>query len=354
MTALRAVLVTPLSGPLARFGSAGATALRLWATHAPALGAPFTSIDLEVVDAHPSAAAATRRAVAQNPDVLFGPYGAGPAVNASQATRRVIWNHGGATARLCLPAFGHVLNVLAPAATYFDQVLRATVSQNANIDRVWMLHSTTGFGREVASGAASASRELGLELLAVPYAPGQVTAAANTVASGDALLVAGDFDDELEAARLLLGRPWQAAAFVGAGVDEVLAALGSAREGLLGPTQWLARVAESPDEGPTADWFVSTFRDAVGQDPAYPAAAAFAAGVLAARCVRDARTAADDSILTSARLLRARTLFGRFQLDSATGLQMGAEVLVVQWQAGERRVVWPLHKAERQILPLAR
>ena len=53
MTTLRAVLVTPLSGPLARFGILGATALRLLATYAPALAARWTSVDLEVVDAHP-------------------------------------------------------------------------------------------------------------------------------------------------------------------------------------------------------------------------------------------------------------------------------------------------------------
>src|SRR5712691_6337332 len=106
MTVLRAVLVTPLSGPLARFGSPGASALRLWATHAPALAAPWTSVDFEVVDAQPSAAAAMREAVARNPNVLFGPYGPGPAVAALPATRRVVWNHGGATARLRRPAFG--------------------------------------------------------------------------------------------------------------------------------------------------------------------------------------------------------------------------------------------------------
>src|SRR5713101_7367420 len=166
MTGLRAVLVTPLSGPLARFGIPGASALRLWATHAPALVAPWTSVDFEVVDAHPSAAAAMREAVARNPDVLFGPYGAGPAVAALQTTRRVVWNHGGATARLRRPAFGHVLHVLAPAATYFDWVLRAISSQHSDIRRVSLLHSTTGFGHEVASGAATASRELGLDALA--------------------------------------------------------------------------------------------------------------------------------------------------------------------------------------------
>jgi len=352
MTALRAVLVTPLSGPLARFGSPGATALRLWATHAPALAAPWTSVDLEVVDAYPSAAAAMREAVARNPDVLFGPYGAGPAVAALQATRRVVWNHGGATARLRRPAFGHVLNVLAPGATYFDQVVRAISFQDRNITRVSLLHSTTGFGHEVASGAATASRELGLELHTTTYAPGHVAAAAGSLALGDALLVAGAFEDELAAARILLGRPWRAAAFVGAGVDEVLAALGPARDGLLGPTQWLARVTEPPDEGPAADWFAATFRDAVGAEPTYPAAAAFAAGVLAARCLRDAGTAEDEAVLRTATRLGVQTLFGHFRLDPNTGLQVGSEVLVVQWQAGERRVVWPLLKAERQIVPL--
>src|SRR5216683_242640 len=166
------------------------------------------------------------------------------------------------------------------------------------------------------------------------------------------LSVVGAFEDELAAARILLGRPWRAAAFVGAGVDEVLATLGSAREGLLGPTQWLARVAEPPDEGPAADWFVATFRDAVGAEPAYPAAAAFAAGVLAARCLRDAGTAEDEAVLRTATQLGVQTLFGHFHLDPDTGLQVGSEILVVQWQAGERRVVWPLAKAERQILPL--
>src|SRR5918992_1279198 len=115
MPALRAVLVTPLSGPLARFGAAGAAALRLWATRAPSLSAPWTSVDLEVVDAHPAAGAAMRAGAARRPDLLFGPYGSGPAVAALAATGRAVWNHGGATRRLPRPPFGHAANVPAPA-----------------------------------------------------------------------------------------------------------------------------------------------------------------------------------------------------------------------------------------------
>ncbi len=166
------------------------------------------------------------------------------------------------------------------------------------------------------------------------------------------LLVVGPFADELAAARRLLARPWRAAAFVGAGVEEVLAPLGAAREGLLGPAQWVERVAAAPDEGPDAAWFGAAFREATGAAPPYPAAAAFAAGVLAARCLREAGSAQDAAVRAAADRLAARTLFGAFRLDPATGLQVGHEVLTVQWQAGVRRVVWPPGRAERPLLPL--
>src|ERR671934_67866 len=126
MGPLRAALVTPISGPLARFGTAGAAALRLWAMRASGVPAPWTGVELEVIDAYPSAATAM-------------------------------------------------------------------------------------------------GRELGLELRATPYAPGQVAPAADALPPADALLVVGGFDDELAAAHRLLGRGWRAAAFVGAGGGEGLA-----------------------------------------------------------------------------------------------------------------------------------
>ena len=76
-----AALVTPLSGPLARYGRAGAAALGLWAREA--------QVELEVTDAHPSAAAALASAVGgrRRPDVVFGPYGSGSAVAVARASR---------------------------------------------------------------------------------------------------------------------------------------------------------------------------------------------------------------------------------------------------------------------------
>lgn len=149
---------------------------------------------------------------------------------------------------------------------------------------VCILHADTGFGSAVADGAASEAVRLGLRVdrrtLAAPPAEPR----------GDVLVVVGGFADELAAARRLLVRPWRAAIFVGAGTEEVLAPLGALREGLLGPCQWLASAAPVPDEGPAAADFVAAYRRRVGKDPPYPAAQAFAAGVIAARCLRDAGT----------------------------------------------------------------
>src|SRR5438045_8258397 len=143
---LCAALVTPLSGPLARYGRSGATALRLWAAEA--------GVDLAIADAHPSVAAAVTSVAEQHRiDVLFGPYGAGPAVAAARAASTVLWNHGGASARLVRQAFPHVVNVPAPAATYLAAVIGALdAAELAGAEEV-LLHSRTRFGREVAGGA---------------------------------------------------------------------------------------------------------------------------------------------------------------------------------------------------------
>jgi branched-chain amino acid transport system substrate-binding protein len=317
---------------------------------AACLPAPWTRVALEVVDAYPSATAAMRGVMAQRPHVLFGPYGSGPAVAALKATDKPVLNHGGATDRLSRPRFAHVVNVLAPASSYFVAVLQAVHTWDPTLHSVCLLHVATGFGREVARGAVLTAEALGMQLQACQFAPGEATAAADQVPDGDVLLVAGSFQDELEAARRLLSRRWRAAAFVGAGVEEVLASLGPAREGLLAPCQWLARAALPPEEGPDAAWFVQAYRDATGAEPAYPAAAAFAAGALCARCLHEAGTADDNALLTVAGRLSTTTLFGSFRLDPNSGLQAGHRVLVVQWQQGVRRVVWPRDRAERPLL----
>jgi hypothetical protein len=201
----------------------------------------------------------------------------------------------------------------------------------------------------VASGAVSAAGKLNFEVQAVPFEPNHAVEVASSLPAADVLLVVGSFADELATASVVLTRTWRVAAFVGAGVEEVLAPLGNLREGLLGPAQWIAAAALEPDEGPDSAWFVAKYRQSVGVDPPYPAAQAFAAGLLCARCLRDSGVGEDAAQLATARQLACTTLYGRFRIDPVSGLQVGHKVLIVQWQNGIRRVIWPPGQAERPL-----
>lgn len=336
---LRAVLVTPLSGPLGGYGQAGANALALWAGWHNDRFRP--RIDMTVFDAHPDPVAALNRASPVPPDLLFGPYGSGPTAAVAKATSRLVWNHGGAR----VPAAGNLVTVLAPADTYFHGAIRAVRKADAAVRTLCVLSSKTGFSDAVAQGAVDEATRLGLRAL-----PGRLPDGARPA---DMLLVSGPFADEADAARRLLPGSWRAAGFVGAGVEEVLAGLGRGREGLLGPAQWLAEAAPRPDDGPSAAEFAAAYRRRTGGEPPYPAAQAFAAGVIATRCLREAGTA-DDALLAAACDVEVTTMFARFKLDPRTRRQVGHEVLTVQWQDGVRRVIWPPERAQAPLrYPLA-
>ncbi|OSC38474.1 ABC transporter substrate-binding protein [Mycobacterium decipiens] len=329
--AARAVLVTPLSGPLARFGKAGASALALWADH--------SEVSLEVIDAYPSAASAIRAAEASRPDVVFGPYGSGPALAAVAASEGVVWNHGGATLRLARPAYPRVVNVESPAYHYLAAILETLVAEGLNEgSEVVMMHSDTGFGREAAEGAVMTARQLGLRWRSVTFRPGRARDVLAQVPAGDVLLTAGSFDDDVAIAQWDSGRRWRAVGLVAAGVDELRHAIGDLVERLYGPCQWFDGI-DHPADGPGSAWFSQCYRDANGTEPPYPAAAAFAAGVVWQRCVKEAGTVESVPVLAAAQRLDTTTLFGRFRVDPITGVQTGHQIRVVQWRDGQRVLV---------------
>jgi ABC-type branched-subunit amino acid transport system substrate-binding protein len=337
--AARAVLVTPLSGPLARFGKAGASALALWADG--------SGVNLEIIDAYPSAASAIRAAEASRPDVVFGPYGAGPALAAAAGSKGVVWNHGGATARLSRPAYPRVVNVGSPAYRYLAAVLETLVADGlAEGSQVVIVHVDTGFGREVAEGAAMAARRLGLLWRSIGFRPGRARDVLAQVPAGDVLLSAGSFDDDVAIAQWHSERHWRAVGLVAAGVDELRHAIGDRVEGLYGPCQWFDDGTSDPTDGPSSEWFSQYYRDANGIEPPYPAAAAFAAGVLWQRCAKEAETLESLPVMAASQRLDTTTLFGRFHVDPLTGVQTGHQIRVVRWRDGQRVLMdRPPHRA---------
>ncbi len=315
------------------YGTAGAAALELWAEwhtrnhHEP--------VELRFVDTHPDPVDAIRRAA--EADIVFGPYGSSVARSVLGATSRTVFNHGGAA----VEGFANQVPLLGEATTYFQGPVQAIRRAGPELRTMAVVSGDSGFSTAVSRGAVEAARRHRFEVARLPLGGDPVDA--------EVLVTVGAFAEELALARRLLPGDWRAVAMVGAGVDEVLAPLGDLREGLIGPAQWMATAAPDPTLGPTAAEFVACYRAKMGTEPAYPAAQAFAAGLIAGQCRQLTGSTDDAALLAAVRSLDCVTLLGRFRLDPDTGHQVGHQILTVQWQEGRRQVVWPPELAETDI-----
>jgi len=279
-------------------------------------------------------------------DLVIGPYGSDLVVEAARwagERSRVLWNHGGsADETQRLPG---VVSVPAPATRYFAPVLDAVAAQMPGA-RVVVAAGRGAFGSSVANGAVSAAGRLGMEVVAV--APHNEIPDQPDV---DILLAAGSFADDVALIRRLRRRPPVLAA-VAAGLGAFAAEVRA--EGVLAPSQWEEGARFHPDVGIRPSDVVRSLRARisplleVGPNLGhidYPTAQAYAAGLIALRCVQEAGMVEDAALHAAARSLRCTTFFGRFGLGP-DGRQAEHAVLVVQWHQGGKRLVWPPSLAE--------
>jgi ABC-type branched-subunit amino acid transport system substrate-binding protein len=284
-------------------------------------------------------------------DVLVGPYSSGLVLTVAPivgAAGKVLWNHGGTSDAIFREAGRHVVTVANPASDYLRQLPGWLRRRAPHVTRMAVLHASSGtFASEVARGAVEGARAAGFtEASVTPFeSPLHDARAVLREAAGaapDLLVGVGTFADDLAIARergLVAGRT--ALALVGAGLSAFGEELGALAEGVIGPSQWEPTTTAVPRTGPDTRWFLTAFEDAFRRPPEYPAAQAFAMGLIVTECQRQCAGRLDDdsALLDAARVLETTTFYGRFRLDPSTGRQVGHEVRLVQWRHGRKRVI---------------
>lgn len=364
---IRAGAVLSLSGRFAVQGRQAAHGLELWAAHvnqgdgvSGEARRLLTPLDLVLYDDRSrvaEAAAGVERLIDEDRvELLFGPYGSALTFAAAEVAARhgrLLWNHGGSTDAVAERGWQHVVSMLAPASRYFDGLLRLASAGPRPARRAALLAGARGtFPAAVIGGARASATRLGLTVVyegAYPDDPSRLPALVREVArqGPDVLLGAGTTEADLALAREVR-RQRLAAPVVGlvaAPIQRFKEELGTDADGFYGPSQWEPDPHDRPDVGPTSEAFVGAFRARFGRAPDYPAAQAFTAGLIAEQCATVAGSLAEDALLAAARTLDLTTFYGRFRLDPATGRQIGHELVVVQWQDGQKRVVWPPERA---------
>ena len=294
-------------------------------------------------------------------DLLIGPYSSGltrAAAAVAERHQKVLWNHGGSSDTVMQQGFHWLVNLPTPASRYFAGLLTCLGGALSNEDRVATVQRRRGtFAAEVVMGARQQAESRGCPVLPALFYPETAaqfpTLARELAAAKPAMIVGvGRYDDDVALVRALaqMRLRVKALAVVAAPMQAFREDLQGLAEGCIGPSQWEPDIDVAPDVGPPSAAFVERFRRRYGEAPDYPAAQAYAAGLIMQRGVALAGTCASVELRNASRALVCQTLYGRFQLDPVSGAQVGHETVLVQWQHGMKRIIHPT--AVAQSLPM--
>ncbi len=354
-----------ISGRYALQGRQALAGLRAWVEAANTQGgirvvgswrtAPVTLIHYDDASSPKRAVANVERLIrVDRAHLLIGPYGSDlTRAVASTACQhgRLLWNHGGAADEVYRRS-GFVVGILTPVSRYFAGLLEMVGRMEPPVARAVIIRRrSSSFGRLAARGAEAMGRQAGISMTSPTYSsvrddlPKLMSELQRR--SLDLILSAGAFEDECALARGLVAAGVRARAFAltAVAMHEFGQLLGAEAEGFLGPSQWEPGAAYAVDFGPGSAEVARRIH-AQGAAADYPAAQAYAACLIAQRCLEEAGSADDEALWRAACSLDCTTFFGRFKIDPKTGLQVGHEMVWVQWQRRRKVTVWPPRLAQ--------
>jgi Periplasmic binding protein len=331
---LRVGACLSLSGRFSRFGRQAARGLEAWAS---------LDGDAHVLIEDDASDVGQLRAVlpelAARSDLLLGPYSTllmRAAGDMAAESGWLLWNHGGSGDDVETAHPGHVISVLTPTSRYAVPFLRHLARCMPTSSELRIAHGAGRFGRQVASGAESHARQLGISCME----PGP----AESVLSGNmpaewVLFTAGTFEDDIQTVARARGlaRPPRLICAVAAGVREFGEAI-THPAGTFGIAQWFARIGGPPLLGPSQNRFLAAY-GAQAESPDYPAVQALATAVIAAYCARLTDSTRREALWPAATALETRTLYGAFKVDPVTGAQTGHQTVLTRWANGGLKAV---------------
>ena len=294
---------------------------------------------------------ATERLITSDPvDLLFGPYSGILALAAARVAEghgRLLWNQGGASDTIYQQGFKWVVGILTSASRYLEEWLPLVRAADSNAEFVAILRASTGaFPKAVTSGVERQAAQLEFTIsLLREFEPSinDFSALLDEVeqARPDLLLGVGRIQNDLLLASQLVRRDLglKGMAVVATPIQQFRDRLGEAADGFVGPSQWEETGSYPTDYGPTGAEVVASLRSKGHHVVDYPMVQAYAAGLVAQRCVEEAGTLEDEALREAARRLDFSTFYGRFKIDPDTGCQIGRSTVLVQWQQGRKVVI---------------
>jgi ABC-type branched-subunit amino acid transport system substrate-binding protein len=361
---LKLALSLSLSGEYAVMGRAAEAGLRILAEDGGGrvqIGGRDYDLELDCRDDASDAArcAEIYRALcaADAPQIILGPYSsalARVAAPIAERAHRVFINHGGAGDDLYQHGHRMTVGVASCASEYLVGFVSLLATLKFWRKRIAIVAEPTPFARAVAGGieraaAARHARRRGVRVRVKYNAPFDSQATPATLFPAlkrnrvNILVSAGSYAHDVATMRAAAAQHLNlpVLACVAAGVARFGADLGAQAAGIVGPSQWEEDAPIEPKLGLAPHAFAGRMRASGTADCDYPAAQAYAGGLLALGAARAADSLDPDRMRAAFDDLRTSTLLGDFAIDPATGRQTAHKMLLVQWHGGRKVIIEP-------------
>lgn len=296
-------------------------------------------------------------------DFILAPYSSGLTLAGAPVAEQygvVYMDHGGASDRIFEQGYEYAVQTIGPGRLYHVGTLDMIREVDPSANRVALAYEESEFARMVMDGAEAHAEDLGFEIVFAETYPEGVTDLTPLLSDlkatePDIILGGGHYEDGQLLCRQVADLDIDVSAIsliASATLPAFHEALTCAAEGVMGPSHWEYGVTYSADAaqaaglewfGPSQDEFLQLFQEAAGEDlmPDYHAAEAGAAVLALVMAAEQADSLDSDAVRDALGDLHFMSFYGGWDVDD-TGLQVGHSMVDVQWQDGERVIIWPV------------
>lgn len=234
----------------------------------------------------------------------------------------------------------YLFMVLPPAELFLAGVI--DMADSNGLTRVAVIQQDALFPRAAGSGAAELAEERGMNVVInETYETGTDDFSDLIERMRDeevevVAMAASALDDFIKVMRQMNELDVNVKMFGTSGaVNQFRDELGELAEYAYGLSAW-----EPVLDNPGIEDFTESYREKFGLDPSFHAAGAYGSCELFAEAVRQAGSMNQELIRNKLLNLEMRTVFSEYAVDER-GYQTANTGLIIQWQDGEKVVVWP-------------
>ena len=300
-------------------------------------------------------------------DFLISPYSSGLADAAAviaEQNGKVMITAGAASDSTHTKGYNLVFQMYTPASRYLTGAFDLLARLAPDAKKVAIIHENDKFSTDVSDAAKAYGTGKGFNIVAYEgYDTGTTDFAPfiNKIpADADAIMGGGHFADGSTFAKQLFEKASKAKfiALLVAPPEPKFSEIGPGAEGVIGPSQWepqakytaeAAKAAGVAWVGPNGDDFVTTYKAKYkGEEPSYHSAGGYAACLILQQAVEKAGAVDTQKVKAALDAMNIMSFFGPTKFDTAKahGLQIGHDMVYIQWQKGAdgkvaKQVVWP-------------